>query len=298
MQPAEKKHIVRRAALTAFLAAICIGLCELAFCRFENPRLYHTVVDPVVSVCRETARQAGEQAQSIAQQAGARLDAVSRQLEERAARASQPPLPSPPPETAKAPAPSLPEVPAGPSAVTLTWAEGQELLSGGAVPLVYYNQSDPAWAKRRFGNDPIDAYGCGPTAMAMVVSTLTGKAVDPAEMAAAGSNYSAPGQGSYLSIVPGLARRYGLSCAPLSAGDPDQLRQALSGGGIAVALMGVGHFTQVGHFILLHGLTPDGQVLAADPNSRPNSLTPWDPSLILEEAARLWLISPAETNEL
>ncbi len=296
MQPAEKKHIVRWVVLTFLLAAMCIGLCELTFCRFEDPQLYHTVVDPVISVCREAARRAGEQAQATARQVGARLDAVSRRLEERAVQVSLASRPSE--EAEETPAPALPEVPVGSSTVPLTYAGEQELVSGGVVPGVYYHQPAPAWARRRFGNDPIDAYGCGPTAMAMAVSTLTGETVDPSEMAAVAADlgYCAPGQGSYLSIVPGLARHYGLNCVPLPARDPDRLEEALSGGGIAVALMGAGHFTRIGHFILLHGLTSDGRVLVADPNSRPNSLTPWDSGLISKEAACLWLISPAETN--
>ena len=51
-----------------------------------------------------------------------------------------------------------------------------------------------------------------------------------------------------------------------------------------MALVGPGHFTKSGHFILLHGTSPAGEVLVADPNSRKNSLALWDPQVILEEA--------------
>lgn len=47
-----------------------------------------------------------------------------------------------------------------------------------------------------------------------------------------------------------------------------ELRQDLSSGHIFVALMGSGHFTSSGHFILLRGVTLDGKILVADPNSR------------------------------
>ena len=53
---------------------------------------------------------------------------------------------------------------------------------------------------------------------------------------------------------------------------------------LAVALVGPGHFTDSGHFILLHGAVPTGEVLVADPNSRKNSLALWDPQIILDEA--------------
>ena len=69
-------------------------------------------------------------------------------------------------------------------------------------------------------------------------------------------------------------------------------------GQLLVALMGPGHFTDGGHFIVLRGVTLTGQVLVADPNSRERSLALWDPQLILDElsdsrssGAPLWCFS-------
>ncbi len=298
MQPA-KKHILRGAVLIVLLAVVCIGVSELVFCRFADPALYHTVVDPAVEFAQETYRRAAGKVQAVSQLLGEEIDAVSRSLEEQmrreaeevrlrleALRAAQAAGEEEPGEPLR---PSLPD-----AAASFALQGGRELLLGGPVPVVYYNQTDPAWTERPFGGDPIGAYGCGPTAMAMAVSTLTGEAVDPGTMAAAAAeeNYWAPGNGSYLSIVPGLSERYGLSCDTLSTGDKAALEAALSSeDGLVVALMGAGHFTQGGHFILLHGLTEDARALVADSNSRLNSLTPWDLSLIREEAARLWYVS-------
>ncbi len=295
MQPAGKKHILRGIVLLGLLAALCIGLCELAFCRVADPELYHTVVDPVTDALGEACRQAGEDFTALSLEVGARLDAVSRQAEERAlARAS-----SGEADEERASLPALrPASP--PRASSLVWEGDRELLLGGNVPVVYYNQADPAWAGQSFGRDRIGSAGCGPAAMAMAASSLTGETVDPAEMAAAvvSAGCWAPHNGSSLSVVPTIARQYGLDCAPLPVGDAGALKEALSGGGMAVALMGPGRFTQGGHFILLHGLTPDGEILVADPNSRINSLTPWDPELILDElspkrgsGAPLWLLT-------
>ena len=59
-----------------------------------------------------------------------------------------------------------------------------------------------------------------------------------------------------------------------------------------------GHFTNGGHFIVLRGVTMDGQVLVADPNGRDRSLVAWDPQLLLDElspsthnGSPLWSIS-------
>ena len=69
-------------------------------------------------------------------------------------------------------------------------------------------------------------------------------------------------------------------------------------GGVIVALMGPGHFTRGGHFILLHGVTLTGELLVADPFSRENSLMTWDPALICGEVSGgrfnggpLWLLT-------
>ncbi|MEI3361548.1 MAG: hypothetical protein V8R75_02665 [Oscillospiraceae bacterium] len=53
-------------------------------------------------------------------------------------------------------------------------------MTGGVVDVIYYQQSAPEWADKPYGRDSIGRYGCGPTAMAMAVSSLTGQAVDPA----------------------------------------------------------------------------------------------------------------------
>ena len=84
--------------------------------------------------------------------------------------------------------------------------------------------------------------------------------------------------------------------------NPDDLLQRLMGGEIAVALMSKGHFTNNGHFILLRGVTLDGQVLVADSASPERSLTPWDLDLILDElasrrnSASLWMVSSPEST--
>lgn len=306
MQPAKKRHIFRSLILTVLLAVACIGVSELAFCRTNDPKLYHTVVDPVVELGREACQKAAAQLKAASLEVGDRLNALSLALEEQVRQAAARRLAraqageEDPPAGAEGPA--LPEAPA--AAVTLAYDGGLELLTGGDVPVIYFNQTDPAWSDQLFGRDPIGAYGCGPTAMAMVVSTLTDETVDPAEMAAvaAGAGYWSRGCGSALSIVPGIARQYGLDCTSLPVSDPAALEAALFEGGFVVALMGPGHFTRGGHFVLLHSLSGDGTVLVTDPNSRVNSLTRWDLSFIRSElsagrgaGAPLWLISvPAQ----
>ena len=60
---------------------------------------------------------------------------------------------------------------------------GDIRFSDGATQVVYYNQLDKRYASKPYGTDDIGTYGCGPTCMAMVVSSLTSETVDPVEMA-------------------------------------------------------------------------------------------------------------------
>ena len=182
----------------------------------------------------------------------------------------------------------------------------QELLTGGVVETVYFNQGEEPWAQGSYGPDSIRGYGCGPTSMAMLISSLEDTLLDPIQAAQAAyeSGYCAPGSGSYLSIVEGMAADYGLHADGSLSLTADQLRRDLASGHVFVALLGKGHFTNRGHFILLRGVTLEGKVLVADPNSRERSLAAWDPQLILDElsasrsnGAPLWRFSVLEKAE-
>ena len=127
--------------------------------------------------------------------------------------------------------------------------------------MVYFNQAEEPWASQPYGSDDIGGYGCGPTSMAMIIATLTDETMTPTTTA-------------------------------------DSLTQALASGQVCVALMREGHFTSGGHFIVLRGVTLEGKILVADPNSRQRSLIAWDPQLIIDElshsrtsGAPLWCIS-------
>ena len=60
---------------------------------------------------------------------------------------------------------------------------GDIRFTDGAVEVVYFNQLDERYANQPYGTDNIGGYGCGPTSMAIVVSSLTDDMVDPVEMA-------------------------------------------------------------------------------------------------------------------
>ena len=306
------------------LAVVCIGGAELVACRVFEPVLYEELMEPVRKAAHWTvrttgraleaacqvgiaaARKTGDAAGALAARAGEAVSSTGQALREWMERITAPPSEAEPladaDSTLSQPELTPPKEILDPLISDLIFREGEEILTGGGLEVVYFNQTDESRSGQRYGSDPLATHGCGPTAMAMAVSSLTEETVDPVDLAAlcVEQGYWCRGHGSYLSIVPGVAETYGLGCEswPPESLDQDELYMRLSTGDMAVALMTKGHFTKGGHFILLRGITLSGEILVADPASRDRSLIPWELSLILEElspsrhnGAPLWILS-------
>lgn len=162
------------------------------------------------------------------------------------------------------------------------------VFTDGETQVVYYNQLDGRWCNLPYGTDDIGGYACGPTAMSIVVSSLTSENVDPVHMAqwAYENGYWCSQSGSYHTLIPGAAEAWGLDVEGCSASEPQRIVDALEDGKLVVALMSKGHFTSSGHFIVLRGVTSDGLFKVADPSSYARSQKDWDSAIILNEASR------------
>lgn len=301
IRPSRHKKSRRSLLLSVLLAVLCVGGTELAFCRVFSPVLFQRITEPVVRPVVNAIDAA--QARLELWHFQRLRDSLALQVLAPAGEYLTPhPVTQPRPyEPVDLPTPTPEPLPPEKEAAVTEFIQekGRTILTGGQ-PCVYYNQNDPEWKDKPFGGDPIGPYGCGPTAMAVVVSSMTEKQTDPAQMSvwAYEHDYWCSGSGSYLTIVEGTSKAFGLDCVLSKQCDAKALAEHLNGGGMAVALMAPGHFTDSGHFIVIHGVAPDGKLLVADTASRERSLSPWDPQLIVKEAAasngdgvRLWLIS-------
>ena len=165
-------------------------------------------------------------------------------------------------------------------------ALGDIRYTDGSTEVVYYNQLDERYANKPYGTDNIGGYGCGPTAMSIVVSSLANDTVDPIEMArwSYENGYWCSGSGSYHALIPAAAKAWGLNVEGCSASDGQKIADALADGKLVVAIMLKVHFTSSGHFIVLRGVK-DGKILVADPASYDRSSMEWDLSIILNEAS-------------
>ena len=159
-------------------------------------------------------------------------------------------------------------------------------LPAAAWELVYFNQNDPRWAEQNYGpQNRMGTYGCGPTVLAMLVSTLTEQSIHPDEMAAwcYENGFFSPNSGSYHSIISNGAAAWGLDVKTVTDTSYASLLHELYGGRLLVMLMGKGHFTDSGHFLIVRNVTLEGNLLIADPNSLENTLSDWDYELITSE---------------
>lgn len=150
---------------------------------------------------------------------------------------------------------------------------------------VYYNQKDYRWANKPYPYIPgtrdqsdiaMSRSGCGPTAMAMVASSLSRSASPPDVALWYGKRFHTS-DGTSTSVYPTFARDYGLKHAYLGNFANGQGRQAVQNRlkisrSLVIVHAGPGLFTRGGHIIVLRDYNPrTKQYLVADPNNSNNN---------------------------
>lgn len=149
-------------------------------------------------------------------------------------------------------------------------------------------QWDERWGYMPYGTSNMVIAGCAPTSLSMILSylnqdpTLTPYAI--AQFSESNGHY-VDGVGTAHSLVDAAAQNYGVQVEGIPV-DEASIDQALSEGKLLLVSVNPGHFTRVGHFIVITGLE-NGQYNVLDPNSYKNTRL-WDKSVILNEAASIW----------
>ena len=176
------------------------------------------------------------------------------------------------------------------------------MLDTGCGPMLYYHQGDLRWGDYLYGGyDPMNKYGCGPTAVSMVINSFTDSPVDPTDIAdwASENGYYALHSGSYHSLIPDALTAYGLTVESVADRSYEHVADLLSSGYLLVALMGHGSLTANGHFVLFTRLLDDGKISIADPANYENCTLEWDLEQLLKELKKsydsggpLWAVKP------
>ncbi len=175
---------------------------------------------------------------------------------------------------------------------------------------ITYLQTDPRWASLPYcvpgERSTIGGSGCGPTAAAMLIETITGKTFTPADACtwSMEHGYKALNQGTYYSyFVPQFAA-FRIPCGQLSwvstYGKPnhENHRKAaalLRQGYYLIALMGRGLWTRSGHFVVVWW--EDGLVRICDPASTRHDRTNSDPAVFRSQVKYYWWVDARQFPE-
>lgn len=132
-----------------------------------------------------------------------------------------------------------------------------------------------------YGNGTIGECGCGPTSIAMIMTTLSGQKATPKEMAdlavSVGSQQSTCGSYGYP-MSKAAAAQFGLKMSVIETGGGasgagnmfNQIRNTLNSGGLVLASMSPSSpFTNAGHYVVIAGIVSEGNqdyFMVADPN--------------------------------
>jgi len=146
-----------------------------------------------------------------------------------------------------------------------------------------YSQYDPSWADKPYGTTTIADAGCGPSAMAMIITALTGRQVTPDITAAyaTAQNLYIQGVGSSWSIASVLSAHWSLNAQAIGA-NVARITATLQNGGLVIA-SGEGPlpFTSGGHYIVIRGVTADGKWKIGDSGHNNTSSQEWDPQQLV-----------------
>lgn len=144
-----------------------------------------------------------------------------------------------------------------------------------------YKQTDGKWGSLKYAvqneSSTIKSAGCGPAAVADVLSAIVSPYVDPVTCAAWAlqHGYKAKGGGSYYTYPAAQGAEYGVTVRRLnvaniygstSSGVHAEALAALQAGNWLIACMGKGLWTSSGHYIVVYGYK-DGMVYINDPAS-------------------------------
>lgn len=159
----------------------------------------------------------------------------------------------------------------------------------GVIPNL--QQWDSNWGWYKYGENVIAINGCGPTALSMVISGLTGnKSITPIKIAkysdkhgfheVAGTNWNLMVEG---------ARKYGINGWKID-NSKEEFEKAFKNGNPIICSMGPGYFTKEGHFIVIAGIK-DGKLVINDPNSIKRSNKLWNYDDIKSQIKAAWAYS-------
>ena len=156
------------------------------------------------------------------------------------------------------------------------------------IDMPYFSQWDARWAFNTYAGSSFGQAGCGPTCLAMVYSSLTRKIMTPQEMGefAIKNSYAIEDNGSSWLLMQEGAEILGLNVEVLGNTEAEYL-DALNMGKVLILILGPGHFTSSGHFIVVHSASGKNLQIYDPFNIKNNSLN-WTHEEIAVQIRYTW----------
>lgn len=181
-----------------------------------------------------------------------------------------------------------------------------------SVP-VSYQQCDVKWGEQDYSapgeKTDVCESGCGPTCVAMILSTFLNRIILPSEIASwsLSHGFKAVRQGTYYSFFAEVGRSYGVPAVRLNYKNlrkfpsplvHSEVLERLSRGELIVACMGKGNWTSAGHYILLYGIDVVRDIAYVnDPASTKENRTRGSWQLLQKEVKYYFAFSGGENME-
>ena len=133
---------------------------------------------------------------------------------------------------------------------------------------VYYSQKDSRWSNVIFGEKNMGGTGCGPTSLAMIFSSISGRYITPLEVANYLYNYTDEFNKTNIGMsglgVTYAASYYGISYRGISS--LDDLNNELNQGKMVIAMVGSGRFVREGYTHSIVLFNSNGKTMVYNPN--------------------------------
>ncbi len=163
-------------------------------------------------------------------------------------------------------------------------------ITKGNIPLLL--QWDERWGYSNYGDNIIAVNGCGPTALSMVITGLTGNnSITPQQIAKFSTNhgYYVKSVGTSWNLMTRINGHFGIKSNQLSV-DKNTIFNSLKNGKPIICSVKAGDFTTKSHIIVLAGVEND-KIKVHDPNSKKRSNILWDYDRIAPQIRNLWVFS-------
>ena len=137
----------------------------------------------------------------------------------------------------------------------------------------YYDQNDPQWNQATYDGYSIDDSGCGPTALAMAASDITGEKITPDMIASEAYNAGVWNSSSSWDLFPWFAKRMNFEYSNTTEeNDLNGINDMLARGESVIA-SGISTdkkspFTRAGHIVEIVARKANGNFLINDPRGK------------------------------